>query len=394
MKRLYKTLFVVLIVTITTTTGSSDIIRAFNETNPEVEEFNHLVVDKNTGRVYIGAVNRLYQLSPDLDLVIEAKTGPDYDAEDCSVLECNSAKKKLTNNVNKALVIDYTTTRLISCGSLFQGICLVRNLHNISDAAKVVREAVVANDATASTVAFIAPGPPNPPVTQVMYVGVTFSGKSLYRTEVPAVSSRSLDKDKMFSIAQTAVTTGTRMFVNSLARERYVIKYVYGFASEGFSYFLTTQMKHTTSQNQYISKLVRVCHDDENYYSYTEIPMDCTHVAHGDGTNSNGNKNYNLVQAAYVGKAGSELASVLGITAQDDVLFAVFSASDPQHPNQPTNHSALCVYSLKAIRRKFMQNIKQCFGGTGERGLDFISPSHRCVSTVSIIIIKSYVEFT
>lgn len=375
----------VLIVAITSTNGSSDIIRVFNETNTEVEEFNHLVVDKNTGRVYIGAVNRLYQLSPDLDLVIEEKTGPEYDAEDCSVLECNSAKKKLTNNVNKALVIDYTTTRLISCGSISQGICSVRNLHNISDAAKIVREAVVANDATASTVAFIAPGPPNPPVTQVMYVGVTFSGKSLYRTEVPAVSSRSLDKDKMFNIAQTAVTTGTRMFVNSLARERYVIKYVYGFASEGFSYFLTTQMKHTTSQNQYISKLVRVCHDDENYYSYTEIPMDCTHVVQGDGTSSSNNKNYNLVQAAYVGKAGSELASVLGITAQDDVLFAVFSASDPQHPNQPTNHSALCVYSLKAIRRKFMQNIKQCFGGNGERGLDFISPSHRCVSTVSLL---------
>ena len=47
----------------------------------------------------------------------------------------------------------------------------------------------------------------------------------------------------LFQIAETAVTTGTRMFVNSLARERYPINYVYGFSSEGFSYFLTTQMK-------------------------------------------------------------------------------------------------------------------------------------------------------
>ena len=30
-----------------------------------------------------------------------------------------------------------------------------------------VKEPVVANNATASTVAFIAPGPPNPPITQV-----------------------------------------------------------------------------------------------------------------------------------------------------------------------------------------------------------------------------------
>ena len=29
-------------------------------------------------------------------------------------------------------------------------------------------------------------------------------------------------------IAQTAVTTGTRMFVNSLARERYPINYIHG----------------------------------------------------------------------------------------------------------------------------------------------------------------------
>lgn len=354
--------------------ASNDIVRVFQDKN--VERFNHLVVDKNTGRVFIGAVNRLYQLSPDLELVIKEVTGPQPDSDECSVLECTtSVNTKPTDNVNKALVIDYTTTRLIVCGSLFQGICSVRNLHNISDVAQVVREAVVANNATASTVAFIAPGPPHPPVSQVMYVGVTFTLGSPYRSEVPAVSSRSLDKDKMFTIAHTAVTTGTRMFVNSLSRERYTINYVYGFSSEGFSYFLTTQM--TSTYANYTSKLVRVCHDDEHYYSYTEIPMDCVSEAQGG-------RKYNLVQAAYVGKAGSDLAADLGITAQDDVLFAVFSESDSSASNKPSDMSALCVYSLKAIRRKFMQNIKTCFSGTGSRGLDFISPSHPCIMTVSV----------
>ncbi|XP_025831162.1 plexin-A2-like [Agrilus planipennis] len=373
----------IFLLTLALASASSVIVRTFSDN--EVERFNHLVVDKNTGRVYIGAVNRLYQLSPALDLVIAEKTGPEYDAFECSASECSAGvQKKLTDNVNKALVIDYTTTRLIACGSLFQGICSVRNLHNISDGTQEVREAVVANNATASTVAFIAPGPPNPPVTQVMYVGVTYtvpegfgtSGSS-YRSEIPAVSSRSLDKDKMFQIAQMAVTTGTRMFVNSLARERYLINYVYGFSSEGFSYFLTTQMKHSIS-SQYVSKLVRVCQDDENYYSYTEIPIDCT-------SDLQGGRNYNLVQAAYVAKPGSDLASDLGITAQDDVLYAVFSESDPSHSNQPSDLSALCVYSLKAIRRKFMQNIRNCFNGSGQRGLDFISTSYACVPTVSCL---------
>ena len=76
------------------------------------------------------------------------------------------------------------------------------------------------------------------------------------------------------------------MFVNSLARERYPINYIYGFASEGFSYFLTSQMRHT-QPSPYHSKLVRVCHDDSDYYSYTEIPIQCMGQ---DG------KDYSLVQ--------------------------------------------------------------------------------------------------
>ncbi|XP_075218268.1 plexin A isoform X1 [Lycorma delicatula] len=351
----------------------SNIVKTFGDDS--TERFNHLVVDKNTGRVYIGAVNRLYQLSPDLERVMVEVTGPRDDAPECSVIDCpSSAVKKPTDNVNKALVIDYSTTRLISCGSVYQGICLVRNLHNISHVFQEVKEAVVANNATASTVAFIAPGPPKPPVTQVMYVGVTYTGNSPYRSEVPAVSSRSLEPDKMFMIAETAVTTGTRMFVNSLARERYPIHYIYGFSSEGFSYFLTQQMKHS-SQSPFVSKLVRVCHEDFNYYSYTEIPIECIT---GSG------RSYNLVQAGYVGKPGSDLATVLGITAQDDVLFAVFSESEHREgesSSKPSQYSALCVYSLKAIRRKFMQNIKTCFTGIGNRGLDFISPSHPCILT-------------
>ena len=36
----------------------------------EGPQFNNLVVDKNTGRVYIGAVNKLYQLSPNLEQMV------------------------------------------------------------------------------------------------------------------------------------------------------------------------------------------------------------------------------------------------------------------------------------------------------------------------------------
>ena len=106
---------------------------------------------------------------PDLELTVTASTGPREDSPACSVLpDCpTTTEKKLTNDVNKALLIDYAESRLIECGSLFQGICSVRSLRNISNMEENVREPVVANNATASTVAFIAHGPPNPPISQV-----------------------------------------------------------------------------------------------------------------------------------------------------------------------------------------------------------------------------------
>ncbi|ACY70534.1 plexin A3 isoform X1 [Drosophila virilis] len=335
---------------------------------------NHLLVDTVTGRVFVGGVNRLYQLSPDLELHETVKTGPQNDSVECTILDCPlNAVRKPTDNYNKVLLIDRATSRLIACGSLFQGTCTVRNLQNVSIVEHEVPDAVVANDANSSTVAFIAPGPPQHPVTNVMYVGVTYTNNSPYRSEIPAVASRSLEKTKMFQIASSAVTTGTRTFINSYARETYLVNYVYGFSSERFSYFLTTQLKHShhSSPKEYITKLVRICQEDSNYYSYTEIPVECISEAQG-GTK------FNLVQAGFLGKPSSDLAQSLGISIQDDVLFAVFSKGES---NTPTNNSALCIYSLKSIRRKFMQNIKFCFNGNGMRGLDFISPSMPCVLT-------------
>lgn len=365
--------FVSMVMSITgeVATEPKQILRSFSDS--KVRAFNHLVVDKQTGHVYIGAVNRLYQLSPDLNLTIIEETGPRMDSDDCSPTECpHNVVVKRTDNVNKALVIDYATTRLIACGTISQGVCTVRNLHNISDGILEIKEAVVANKENASTVAFIGPGPPSPPKSQVMYVGVSYTLGSPYRSTVPAVSSRSLDKDRMLAIERNGVT-GTKMFVSSLARETYPINYVYGFASEGFSYFITTQMKHTNS-GPFISKLVRVCHDDGNYYSYTEIPLEC---------NSDWQEGvqHNLVQAAYVGKAGRDLAMDLGITTKDDVLFAVFTVIT----NKTSDLSALCVYSMKAIKQKFLDNIKQCFSGKVERGLDFITPSNVCIPGVSAL---------
>jgi plexin A len=132
---------------------------------------NHMIVHKETGIIFVGAVNRIYQLDPNLRVIAMNKTGPAEDSVDCSgYRDCpDKAQVRLTNNVNKALVVDYSRARLISCGSLYQGVCWILGLDNVSnsDSAEFIGEPIVANNDTASTVAFIAPGPPTPPTSTV-----------------------------------------------------------------------------------------------------------------------------------------------------------------------------------------------------------------------------------
>lgn len=164
----------------------------FEETNTDLY-FSHLTVNTFTGQVYVGGVNRIYQLSTQLALDAVAIMGPKEDSADCpGTRNCPNVVKKSTDYYNKVLVVDYAQSRLISCGSLFQGVCSVHKLDNVTNYNTPANESVVANNSTASTVAFIAPGPQKSP-KHVLYVGVSYTANGPYRSDVPAVSSRSLD---------------------------------------------------------------------------------------------------------------------------------------------------------------------------------------------------------
>lgn len=404
----------------------------------------HLTIDEQSGqkRVYIGAVNKIYQLSSDLKLEAQAIMGPAPDDYECPVTRyCPNIERKPMDYYNKVLVI-YTPNSihqtpptmtatfpfnptqnrlssssypyssslssssspftpflsssslqssqsqiipqqlqhqapiLISCGTLYQGSCALHNLDNITNYDIPANESVVANSPNASTVAFIAPGPYRS--SPALYVGASYTGLGPYNTEVPAVSSRSLLPESIFNFVSSNVASGTRLTVNSLSKDRFPITYVHGFSSRNFSYFVTVQKKSATSPKPFITKLVRVCQKDVNYHSYVEVPLDCRVFNRVDAYTD-----YNLAQAAYVGYPGLKLAQSLGITIYDEVLYVAFAKSKNKRDiyNEPSQESALCVYSLPSIRRIFTQNIRSCFNGNGQQGLDFISNTQPCAVT-------------
>lgn len=84
----------------------------------------------NSVKVYIGGQNRLYQLTSDLEIIASVQTGPQNGSLDC--------------NINKVLLIDYSSSHLITCGSI-HGQCSTRNLRNISHPQQNIVSAIVSS---------------------------------------------------------------------------------------------------------------------------------------------------------------------------------------------------------------------------------------------------------
>ncbi|XP_050411553.1 plexin-A4 isoform X3 [Patella vulgata] len=349
--------------------------------------FNKLVINRETNELFLGTVNYLYKLNPELEILQEVQTGPQKDDPKCSILtnltcegNCNC---KLMMYYTKALVIDYTNQKLIICSTLFHGQCERRHLDNITVKDEVSFIPIVANNATASTVMFIAPGPAvekGEPQPEVLYVAASYTrtGLPAYRDKVPAYCSRSLTDFNLVYKGLINFRTSA-IEIESQHRDTFIVRYVYGFGSENFSYVLTIQ-KASVLSSGFITKIARVCQNDKNYYSYAEVGLSCK--------DPKTNLEYNLVQSAHVGRSGTKLARELGIPTTEDVLYAVFSKGDPNSVN-PTGTSAMCVYSLRGIRKKFTENIQQCFSGIGNTGPDHIISSNKCIA-VNVSITDDY----
>ncbi|XP_076363064.1 plexin-B-like isoform X2 [Tachypleus tridentatus] len=333
--------------------------------------FTHVVIDRDSGRVYIGAINWLYQFDSSLKLEMDVRTGPVEDSTLCSPTDCLDQKKMDTNNINKVLVIDSEANKLIVCGSVHQGACRRHQLGNIASAEELVPVPVAANDENSSTYAFIGPARYFGYPSRVLYVATTNSRLGPYRDMVPAITSRSLEEGngRLFGIIEKSFSTIARMDISFHLRDYYLVSYIYGFHSGDFIYFATVQRKsHLRALEEwgYITRLSRVCASDAGYNTYTEMTLQCIGP---DGTD------FNLLQDASLGPAGRDLASAFRIQPRSDVLVGTFAVSK-DHTSKASRRSALCVFSLAEIEQRFTENIHLCYNGSVlTRNMDYIAGS-------------------
>ncbi|CAF4870399.1 unnamed protein product [Pieris macdunnoughi] len=374
-----------------------DFISQYPMHSNETFYFNHLVVDKVSGQVYAASINWLHQLSPDLKPLHVIRTGPKLDNPTCHASGCSSSDIQTTwiDNVNKILVIDQESRIVIACGSVAQGSCSLYKLGDLSAEPDFIAESVAANDADASTYAFIGPERYNSwERSNALYVGTTFTNNGEYRHDVPAISSRNL---MSLQLAQSTFSKQSSIQIDVKYRDNFLVQYVYGFNASDYAYFLIIQKHSHLAGNEelgYVSRLARTCVNDDNYNSYTEVTLEC-HVREVTSEGKSEIVNYNLVQDAKIAKAGINLANQLGIEPGDYILVATFSPSKGIS-NEPMSKSAICVFSMQEIEIKFNENVHMCFNGsTKARNMGYISgmiSDGKCPSVGSVGNILNFCE--
>lgn len=326
--------------------------------------FNHLALDRSTNRIYVGGVNRIIQLDSMLNLEACVITGPKKDSAQCPASGCNSQNYSTTllDNVNKILLLDTNAGDIIACGSLFQGACEKYRTANMSLPSQFFPFNIAANDEHSSTYAFIGPEHYNQwGQSNILYVGTTFTNNGEYRYDVPAISSRNLET---LDFAENTFSKQSLLRIDVKYRDHFLVKYVYGFNYSDFAYFVIVQKQsHLPGEDElgYVTRLARVCINDANYDSYTEVTLKC--LVKESGEKQKKITNYNLVQDVKIASAGEELASSLGIRSGEMILAASFSPSRGI-TDEPLSQSALCVYSMKEVEAKFNENIHMCVNGS------------------------------
>ncbi|XP_050527512.1 plexin-B [Daktulosphaira vitifoliae] len=340
------------------------------------EHLLHMAVDKSFGgHVYIGAKNKLIQLEGS-NLTVEActNTGPLADSPQCPASGCPTSpiiETSLTDNYNKILIIDSESRTLIVCGSIFQGACNKYKVSNVSLPAQFIPMSIAANNEQASTYAFIGPEHYNHwGKSNVLYVGTTFTNNGEYRHAVPAISSRNLFN---LDYAEYSFSKQSLLNINTQYRDHFLVKYVYGFNSSDYAYFVIVQKRLPLPGQEdqgYVTRLARVCIDDANYDSYTEVTLQCLVRI---SPNSDDVVEYNLAQDVKLTNAGEDLATSLGISTEDHVLIGSFSPSQGM-TSEPMTKSTVCAFSMQHIESKFNENIHMCFNGSlNYRDMPYIS---------------------
>ncbi|KAF7652927.1 hypothetical protein LDENG_00089670 [Lucifuga dentata] len=334
----------VALATVYLSTSHGDI---FEFTSPKL--INNVVSDPRTGRLYVGAVNAIYQLDPDLKEESRTETGPKRDNRHCTPPVTDACEEAVdTDNHNKLLLVHGAKDTLVVCGSIFRGICSLRNLSNV--------EQLLYFSDTKGEKSYVASAEESVSVVGVMEhdkLTVFLVGKGYGSHDSTKLISTRILQDYNDWVVFDSIIEASAVQANPFVL-RYFHDFRFAFKDSGFVYFLFSRTRGV-QDNKNFTFISRMCEDDQSYYSYTELQLNC----------STANK-YNKAQAAYVTAPGKVLARSMTdsgqygpVSASDKVLFVIFSS------DEDPSTSAMCMYPLQSINRRLVDIIGACYSENG-----------------------------
>ncbi|XP_037538990.1 hepatocyte growth factor receptor [Nematolebias whitei] len=320
------------------------------------------------GIVYVGAINRIYALAPNLTKLSEYHTGPLLHNETCGQTPTTTSNGTHVDNHNIALVVENIYDKgLYSCGSADNGVCR-RHVLDEGYSPKTVDENVYCfTDKVRPADSNVVVGPSG---SQVLNVESNVIKFFVGNSEIPSPGNASDNvlHPHTISIRKMKTSQNGFTFFSNLShmdlipslQGNYYLRYVYSFHSGPFTYFLTVQQKSWNSQS-YHTRIVRMCSSDLVIRRYVEMPIECISTNKRRRRSPTDEKVFNILQAAYVTKVGNdvELQRQLKVEEGDDVLFAAFAQGRPSSP-EPTPNSAVCVMSLKNLNHLFKIYMHMC----------------------------------
>ncbi|KAM9846101.1 plexin-B2-like [Aulostomus maculatus] len=315
---------------------------------------NNVVKDPRTGRLYVGAVNALHQLTADLEVESRAETGPKRDNRQCTPPVTDACEEAVdTDNHNKLLLVHEAKDVLVVCGSVFRGICSLMNLSNVEQRlyfsdTKGEKSYVASAEESVSVVGVMSYFTKEKDNFTVFLVGKGYGSHD----STKLISTRILE-DYGDWIVFDSIIEASAVQANPFVL-RYLHDFRFAFKDGGFVYFLFSRTLGV-QDNKNFTFVSRMCEDDQAYYSYTELQLNC----------SDSNK-YNKAQAAYVATPGEVLAENMTksgqygpVSAHDKVLFITFSS------DEDPSFSALCMYPVHYINKRLLEIIGACYSDNG-----------------------------
>lgn len=350
-------------------------------------ELFNLDFDNTTNNIFIGGENVLLKVSP-AKLAVEKRitTGPRLDYIDCyNMADCVG---KVTDNRNKVLLVDNIKRHIITCGSLRHGVCQLRSFDTLLEETNS-NEFVVSN-ALLPAVLLITPWDRPDLGKRAMYVGTSWDGKYEKRQlnfgPRPAVSTRNIDGSDVFALSEDNIRA---MSFLQFSDFKYAVKYVYGFSSGNFNYFVSVQETTKSYLNKndpkvYNTFIIRLCQQDIHYLTYVELPLDCQ--------SSSGTK-FSIAQSAFITKPGGYFAKLFRLQATDDVLVVAFSDMSVGWDG-PSQNSTICVYPVKEINMALASDQQKCVNGTYAKealGLPWVADGNKdCAKKVTHFNVAPY----